>query len=137
MPVALEPTPDHRDRLIVCGTSCRKSLDILQAFLTSLAWQQLPARTRLHHVFVDDFTPQQSDSRDAIKAFISEHGGELIRGVPGAVGDFSDDGMLPTHAWSDASAKRVGANKNKILRRALELKADAVFLCDRDIILDR
>lgn len=32
---------------------------------------------------------------------------------------------------------RVGQNKNKILKRALELKAEAVWLVDADLILDR
>lgn len=33
--------------------------------------------------------------------------------------------------------QRVGQHKNKILKRALELKADAVWLVDSDLILDR
>jgi hypothetical protein len=32
---------------------------------------------------------------------------------------------------------RVGANKNQIIRYALESKADYLFLCDADLILDR
>lgn len=32
--------------------------------------------------------------------------------------------------------RRVGQHKDKIIRRALELKADAVFFCDTDLILD-
>lgn len=137
MPVALETLPDHRDKVIVVGSSVRKNLDILQPHLQTLLYQELPSRTRLHFCFVDDLTPQQADAKDCLKAFLAQTGGELLRGVPGAVGDFSDAANLPTHAWTDASTRRVGAHKSKILRRALELKADAVFLVDNDLLLDR
>src|SRR3989442_4085641 len=32
--------------------------------------------------------------------------------------------------------RRVGANKDRILRRALEIRADAVWLADADLLLD-
>lgn len=136
MPVALEPTPDHRDRLIVVGASVRKPLDILQPHIQSLLWQELPPRTRLHFCWVDDFTPQQADAKDYLRTVAAEHGGEVLRGLPGALGDFTDDHPL-AHQWSLEAMRRVGQHKNKLLKRALELKADAVFLVDADVLLDR
>lgn len=137
MTVHLESLPDHRDRLIVVGTSVRKSLDTLQPFLTSLAWQELPPRTRLHHVFVDDFTPAQADAKAALQSFLAERGGELLRGLPSPVGDYDDGAHLLTHSWTVQSMHRMGQHKNKILRRTRELKADGVWLVDSDLILDR
>lgn len=137
MPVQLVPLPDHRDRLIVVGTSVRKPLDILSPFLQSLAWQELPPRTRLHFVFVDDFLPSHGDAKAYLQDFLSTRGGELLRGLPSAAGDFDDSAHLPSHTWSLPSMQRVGLHKNKILKRALELKADACFLVDSDLILDR
>lgn len=136
MSVTLEPLPDHRDRLIVVGSSVRKNLDILHPHLQTLLYQELLPRTRLHFCFVDDTTPDQRDAKEALQSFVAHTGGEILRGVPGAVGDFTDDHPL-AHQWSQAAMVRVGANKNKILRRALELKADAVWLVDNDLLLDR
>src|SRR3990167_4170482 len=130
MPVALEPLPDHRDRLIVVGSSVRKNLDILQPHLSTLLHQGLPPRTRLHFVFVEDFTKEQADAKDCLKDFLQHTGGELLRGMPSGIGDFSDD-HPQAHQWSLEAMRRVGALKNKILKRALELKADAVWLVDR------
>ena len=132
----LEPLPDHRDTVIVVGTSLRKSLVVLQPYFASLAWQELPPRTRLHYVFVDDFAADQSDARDFVREWLKERGGELLRSVPGAVGDFADGPEHVTHQWSLNAMRRVGANKNKILRRALELKADYAFFADSDLIMD-
>jgi hypothetical protein len=137
MPVALEPTPDHRDRLIVVGTSVRKPLDILAPFLQSLAWQEVPPRTRLYPVFVDDCLPSQGDAKALLQHFCAERGGDLLRGLPSGIGDFDDGAHLPSHQWSVSAMQRVGAHKNKILQRALELKADACWLVDSDLILDR
>lgn len=136
MPVALEPTPDHRDRLIVVGGSVRKPLDILQPHIQSLLWQELPPRTRLHFCWVDDFTLGQDDAKAYLRTVAAEHGGEVLRGLPSAMGDFTDDHPL-AHQWSLEAMRRVGQHKNKLLKRALELKADAVFLVDADVLLDR
>src|SRR2546421_2988562 len=136
MPVALEPTPDHRDRLIVVGGSVRKPLDILQPHIQTVLYQELPPRTRLHFCWVDDFTSQQSDAKDYLRTVAAEHGGEVLRGLPSAIGDFTDEHPL-AHQWSLNAMRRVGAHKNKVLARARELKADACWLVDSDLILDR
>lgn len=136
MPADLSLVPDFRQRTIVVGTSVRKSLPILQAHLASLLWQQLPPQTTLHFVYVPDFAPDQQDAAEYLKQWISEWGGELLRGVPAGLNDFTD--LHPqSHQWSPSAMSRVGQNKNRILRRAVELKADAVWLVDADLILDR
>lgn len=71
-----------------------------------------------------------------MKQFCAAGGGELLRGVPGPVNDFTDD-HPQAHQWSPSAMQRVGQNKNKILKRALELKSDGVWLVDADLILDR
>jgi hypothetical protein len=132
----LLPTPDSRSTLIVCGTSCRKSLEILKPFLDSLAWQDLPPRTTLLPVFVPDW-PQKDTAEEYLRTWVAERNGECLRGVPQTAGDFADSPNFDAHQWGVTAMRRVGANKNKILRRALELKADAVWLVDADLILDR
>ena len=131
----LDPLPDHRQRVIVVGASVRKPLDILQPFLNSLAYQELPPQTVLHFCFIPDFEQPNTDAEQFLREWVKERNGECLRGVPGTPADFREGPN--THEWSLSSMRRVGQNKNKILQRALELKADAVFLCDADLILDR
>lgn len=131
----LSPTPDAKETLVVVGTSCRKPLAVLRPFLESLARQELPPRTRLLPVFVPDW-PQKDVAEDALRGWIAERGGEVLRGVPTQAGDFADTPNFDSHQWGLTAMRRVGANKNKIIRRALELKADALWLVDADLILD-
>lgn len=135
MPPELTPTPDVKETLIVVGTSVRKSLAVLQPFLQSLAQQELPPRTRLLPVFVPDW-PQKDEAEDFLRAWVTERGGECLRGVPTQAGDFADTPNFDSHQWGLTAMRRVGANKNKIIRRALELKADALWFADADLILD-
>src|SRR2546423_9208427 len=112
MPVTLEPTPDHRDRLIIVGGSVRKPIDILQPHIQSLLWQELPPRTRLHFCWVDDFTPQQADAKDYLRTVAAEHGGEVLRGLPSAIGDFTDEPPL-SHPRGPGAMGPVWARKSK------------------------
>src|ERR1041385_6708331 len=132
-PIELHPTPDHRTTTIVVGTSCRKQLVVLQAFLESLAWQELPPRTKLLPIFVPDWT-QKDEAEDYLRTWVQERGGECLRGVPTTAGDFADSPESDSHQWSLTAMRRVGANKNKIIRRARELKADGLWLVDADLI---
>lgn len=133
----LLPLPHIRDRLIVVGTSVRKPLPIVKAYLQSLAWQELPPRTKVHYVFVPDWPEQNTDAEHFLKVWVEERGGELLRGAPKAVGDFVDGPGIATHQWGETAMRRVGENKNRIFKRAQALQADAVFLADADLILDR
>src|SRR2546430_5260092 len=110
--------PDAHEPLILVGTSVRKPAAVLAPYLASLAWQELPPRVKFHYAFVDDGC--DPDARRLLDEFVQARGGELVRGVPGAVGDFSDSHPL-THQWSTTAMRRVGANKNRLLNRALEL----------------
>lgn len=132
----LHPTPDHRTTTIVVGTSVRKNLDVLRHFLDSLAWQELPPRTQLLPIFVPDW-PQKDEAEEYLRAWVTERGGECLRGVPTTAGDFADTPNFDSHQWGLTAMRRVGANKNKIIQRALALKADALWLVDADLILDR
>lgn len=135
--MTLEKMPAYRDVIVVVGTSVRKPVEILRAHLDSLANQELPPRVRLFPVFVPDFIDGQQESLTLLMRFVNERGGELIQGEPADAPDFYDGPGVDSHQWSPTAMARVGANKNKILQRALELKADHVFLCDTDLILDR
>lgn len=130
----LTQTPDARSPLIVVGTSVRKPAAVLQYFLTSLAAQELPARARLHFCFVAD--SMEPDAEALLRDWTKERGGEVLRGVPGGLGDFADTPNFDSHQWSLAAMRRVGLNKNKILARARELRADAVWLADADLVMD-
>ncbi len=136
MTVQLEAAPDHRTITIVVGTSTRKPLSILKPFLDSLAWQELPPRTQLLPIFVPDWS-QKDEAEEHLRAWVKERGGECLRGIPTTAGDFADSPEFDSHQWGLTAMRRVGANKNKIIRRALELKADALWLVDADLILDR
>lgn len=135
MTAPLEPLPDFRERLIVVGGSVRKNVDTLRYFLASLDAQDLPPRTTLLPIFVADW-PATDPAEQLLREWVQQRGGEVLRGMPSGVGDFADTG-LPTHQWSSSAMARVGANKDKVLRRARELKADGCWLVDADLIMDR
>lgn len=130
----LEVVPHARRDLIVCGTSVRKSAVILSAYLQSLAWQVLPPNVDCVPCFVDDGL--EPDARQLLEAFVQERGGVILPSVqPGAVGDFTDIGI--SHQWSDQAMRRVGANKDQVIRFALENRADGLWFVDADLICDR
>ena len=131
----LAALPDAQTRLVVVGTSVRKPLAILKPYLDSLDWQERPSNVEFRYVFVPDGLAKDAD--DYLRAWTAQRGGEVLRGVPSAANDFSDAPGLITHQWSGSAIARVGQNKNKILRRATELRADAIWLSDADLIMDR
>ncbi len=134
--MSLEPLPDHRETVIVVGTTVRKSLPVLQAYLTSLDWQTLPNRHRLVFAFVPDFTPEQSDAAEYLFRWVNERNGTLIQGIPANGIDFTDQ-HPDSHQWSQTAMERVGQNKDRIIEFAKASNADYLFLCDADLILDR
>jgi hypothetical protein len=118
------------------GTSVRKALPILSAHLASLAKQEAPPRTRLHFCYVADW-PEPNVAEQFLIDWVKERNGEvLIPQQRAPSDDFSDAPGLDSHQWQPSSMARVGQAKNAILQRALQLKADYVFLCDADLILD-
>lgn len=131
------PLPDHRDIVVVCGTSVRKPKAILEAYLNSLAWQNLPPRVRLVPVFVPDFVAGMEDAQELLFRWTNERGGTLIQGFPPQAQDFSDAPEFDSHQWGQSAMARVGAQKNQIINYALSIKADYVFFCDADLILDK
>lgn len=122
---------------VVVGTTVRKSLPVLRAYLASLAWQELPPRVQLKFVFVPDFAAGQELAKEYLKEWVATRSGELLRGLPSPVGDFAEGPQHDSHQWSLSAMQRVGANKNLIIQRALALKADYLFFADADLILDR
>src|SRR5688572_11821337 len=54
--VTLLPIPEHRKKRIVVGTTVRKPLPILQAYLASLDWQERDKQTVFEYCFVPDFS---------------------------------------------------------------------------------
>lgn len=134
--MSLKPLPDARVTTILCGTTVRKSLPVLQAYLASLDYQELPPRHKLAHAFVPDFTAEQSDAAEYLFRWTNERGGTLIQGVPSQADDFVDS-HGPTHQWSPSAMARVGANKNLILQHARDSHADYMLFVDADLVLDR
>lgn len=130
------PLPEIRETRILVGTAVRKPLAVLQHYLQSLDWQELPPRHRLLYCFVADYPDPNDEALAYLKDWTAQRGGEVINGGPTALGDFRDTGTI-SHEWSVAAMQRVGRLKNRILSRASELRADYVFLADADLILDR
>ncbi len=128
--------PDYREEIVVIGTSVRKPLPILQAYLASLDAQELPPRTRLVPAFVPDFAPDQQDAASYLMKWVNERGGTLIHGFPAQGKDFADAAGLQSHEWQPSAMARVGANKNRIIQYALAAKADYLWFVDADLILD-
>ena len=133
----LLPLPDQQPTRIIVGSTVRKPLEILKPFLDSLDWQVLPPRVQLIPAFVPDFTSEQSNAQAYLFEWVNKRHGQLIAGVPAHGRDFSDAPGLPTHEWTPSAMARVGANKNLLIRFALEQKADYLWFCDSDLILDR
>ena len=132
----LIPLPDQKETLIVVGTSVRKPLPVLQLYLDSLAWQDVPKGVRFHYCFVSDYPDPNDVALQHLKNWVAERGGEVLMGGPTAVGDFVDANTT-THQWTPDAMQRVGRLKNRILDRAVKLRADFAFLADADLILDR
>jgi hypothetical protein len=133
----LETLPDFRIRRIIVGGAVRKPIEILRPFLDSLSWQEWPKQVEPHFVFVADW-PEPNVAEEYLRNWLKERNGELLASHqrPPA-NDFSDAPGLDSHQWTPASMARVGAHKNQLLRRCIELKADAVWYVDADLILDR
>lgn len=133
----LEKLPDVRETVIVCGTTVRKPLAVLQAYLASLDWQDLPSRVKLVPAFVLDFTPEQVDARQYLEQWVIERKGVMLDAPPSDGRDFSDHPQFDAHQWTGSSMARVGESKNRILQYAQSIRADYVFFADADLILDR
>lgn len=135
--MTLHQLPDVRETIIVVGTTCRKPLAVLQPYLASLDWQDLPSRVKLVPAFVLDFTPEQADARQYLEEWVIQRKGVMLDAPPSASVDFSDDPRFDAHQWNGSSMARVGESKNKILAYANSIRADYVFFADSDLILDR
>jgi hypothetical protein len=129
----LAPLPDLGTYTVVCGTSVRKPLNVLVPYLASLDWQDLPRGVKLVPYFIADY-PAPDDALSYLTEWATSRGGK-VESAPTAVGDYSDTG--DTHSWAPSAMARVGRNKNRILAYARAIKADAVWLCDADLICDR
>ena len=131
--VELTVLPHETKHLIVIGTSLRKPVNILAAYLRSLAWQLLPRNVQPIYLFVDDGL--DADAKTLVEDWLKERSGQLVPSGQAPVGDFSD--VHPeTHQWSQPAMQRVGANKDWILNAARANRAEAVWLCDADLICD-
>lgn len=131
----LQLMPHARRDLVFVGTSLRKPASILQHYLNALAWQERPPTVDVAYCFIDDGL--EPDARAMVEAFVKQFGGVIMPSeAPQTPGDFSDSHPV-THMWAQPAMQRVGANKDKILKFALNNRADAVWLVDADLICDR
>jgi len=136
MALILEQSPHIKLRVIQVGTTVRKPLPVLQAYLASLDWQELPPQTRVEYAFIADYEDPADPAESYLRAWAAERGGEVEAGDRGGSGDYGDTGG-PTHLWRESSMARVARNKNRLLQRALGRGADAVWLVDADLLCDR
>jgi hypothetical protein len=127
--------PSHKPIRVLIGGPVRKRLDVLRAHLDTLAWQELPPRVEVGYCFVPDFEDPADPALAHLEAWVAERKGVLLQGVPATANDFGDTGG-PTHRWTQTAMGRVGANKNIILRYALQNNYDYVWLVDSDLVLD-
>lgn len=126
--------PSARPTTIVIGTSVRKPLPVLRAYLASLDAQELPPNTVLVPLFVVDNA--DADAEALLREWTAARGGSVLRGIPAPSADFSD--VHPdTHQWSTSAMHRVGANKDRIIAEARRIGADYLWFCDADLICDR
>jgi len=133
MRMILNATPDVALTRIRVGTAVRKTPDILRAYLDHLAAQQLPPQTTVDYHFVAD--TGDPEVLQMLAAFVQEHGGVVEQAETGQTNDFSDDHPI-THQWTGQAMARVGALKNRIIRKALDDKADALWFVDADLLCD-
>ena len=127
--------PAHRVTRVLIGGPVRKALEVLKAHLDTLAWQDLPPRVEVGYCFVPDFEDPGDPALAYLQTWVAARQGVLLEGTPRTPNDFGDTGG-PTHRWTHTAMGRVGANKNLILRYALQNGYDAVWLNDADLILD-
>ena len=132
----LATIPSERPVVIVVGTSARKSLDVLTAHLETIAWQQLPRNVQLVPVYVPDWLDPNDPAAQYLARWVKERDGHLLRPAQPPQADFEDTGT-PTHQWTPNAMRRVGANKDLILAKAAQLRAEAVWFVDADLLLDR
>ncbi len=131
--VDLSVVPHEQKHLVVIGTTVRKPPAIVQAWLDALAWQVIPRQVQPYYLFVDDGSPPET--RALLDAFVQERGGMVVPGEPiPPQPDFSDQG--DTHAWQQSSMNRVGRHKDGMLEFARQNRAEAVWFCDADLIMD-
>ncbi len=133
MSLILAPTPDVAKQTVVIGLVIRKPVAVVRACLASLRSQRLPGDVQVRYHFILD-----TDVPEVIHqvADLFQGAGRDIGApeVPGE-GDFTDDGPV-THQWTPAAMERVGAYKTRILKRALQEGAAAVWLVDADLLCD-
>jgi len=131
--IILTPTPDARQDLIVVGTCVRKPPVIVRAYLASLASQVVPPGCRVEYHFIAD--QADPDTVALLHAFVTEHGGLVEEEAAGGAKDFDDTGPV-THSWTNTAMARVGQMKNRIIQRARDANAVAVWFVDADLICD-
>jgi hypothetical protein len=133
MSVQLAVVPHEARHLVIIGTSLRKPANILAAYLQSLAWQVVPRTVELAYVFVDDGL--EPDARALLDEFVAARQGQVLSSGQPPTQDWTDSHPV-THQWSDSAMARVGRHKDVILETARNNRAEAVWFCDADLIMD-
>ena len=130
--VDLAVIPHEQTHLVVIGTTVRKSPQIVQAWLQSLAWQVPPKQVQRFYLFVDDGSPVET--RALLDQFVATHGGLVWDAEQAPAGDYADNG--DTHQWTSSAMDRVGRSKDRILEFARVNRAEAVWFTDSDLVMD-
>lgn len=129
----LAPIPPLQSPRILIASVIRKPPQVLRAWLQTLAWQRFrePAPT-IDLAFITNFAPSDAFADDA-RAVLAQSGA-TIGDVPAPAGDYGD--TVQTRAWTGPAFTRMAQLKNELIQRALDTRADYLFLCDADVLCD-
>lgn len=132
---SLQVLPFAKPLKILVGGPVRKRAEILQAHLTSLAWQELPPRVQVSYAFVDDY-PTDEPGRAVLAEFAQAHGAILHRSTQPDATDFSDQHPV-SHQWTNTAMQRMARLKHLLFQDCVTGGYDYLWLVDSDLILDR
>ena len=128
----LEPIPPLRRTSILVASVVRKPPEVLEAWLTTLAWQQFRQSVDVTFALIANFA-DADPFKDAAMAVLAK-ANVPVEEIPAPLGDYGD--TAATRAWTANSFVRMAELKNRLIQRALDAKVDYLFLIDADVLCD-
>lgn len=124
--VTLVPIPTEPKPKILVASVVRKPLVVTQAFATALAATQFP-EADLSYYFVND-----GCSDEALAPLAALPASEIVPPAQQIDGHYADGAI--TREWSPGAFQRMAALRNQCLQKALDARADALYLIDADVL---
>ena len=129
----LAPIPPLARPTILIASVLRKPANVLAAWFQTVAWQQFRSPgAEVKTYCIANFAPSDVFTADAMA--VVRDAGIACDAVPAPDGDYGD--TPATRAWSASAFGRMAALKNRLIQRALDTKADYLFLVDADVLCD-